>query len=248
LPVRAPAFASSSRFYVADADIRLVTSRHGAPATIRYTLDGSVPTSTSPVYHRPIHLSRTTTINAKAFGRQSQATQESDLVSATFTVASLAADHGIYLSDLDESDYVGDDGLGFGGLRRNSAPHGHAIRLGGKVYEKGLMTAPVETPEGPVSWVTYTLEGALRSAHTVSATIGIDDAAKPDDGACAFIIEVRKDGSWKRVLERDGLAPNQAPERVAAEIQGGTQVRLRVEGRGPRHGWPRAVWADAKLE
>jgi mono/diheme cytochrome c family protein len=45
-----------------------VTLTHPEPGTIiRYTLDGSVPTSTDPVYGGPIRLSEPTTIRAKAF-------------------------------------------------------------------------------------------------------------------------------------------------------------------------------------
>ncbi len=36
-------------------------------ATIRYTLDGSEPTATSPVYAEPLRLDRTTTVKARAF-------------------------------------------------------------------------------------------------------------------------------------------------------------------------------------
>ena len=36
-------------------------------ATIRYTLDGSEPTATSPVYAEPLRLERTTTVKARAF-------------------------------------------------------------------------------------------------------------------------------------------------------------------------------------
>jgi hypothetical protein len=45
-----------------------VTLAHKDPgASIRYTLDGSVPTTSDPLYQRPIQLTGPTTVRAKAF-------------------------------------------------------------------------------------------------------------------------------------------------------------------------------------
>src|ERR1700712_1299912 len=40
-------------------DVSFVTDQ---PVTIRYTLDGSAPTASSPVYSTPLHITRTTTL------------------------------------------------------------------------------------------------------------------------------------------------------------------------------------------
>lgn len=53
-----------------------------AGATIRYTLDGSSPTTSSPVYSAPITVSATTTVRAKA---TKSAMTDSAIASATFT-------------------------------------------------------------------------------------------------------------------------------------------------------------------
>jgi len=44
-----------------------LTLSHGAGVTIRYTLDGSEPTSTSPVYSQPLPVSAITSVRATAF-------------------------------------------------------------------------------------------------------------------------------------------------------------------------------------
>lgn len=52
-------------------------------ATVRYTLDGTEPTASSAVYSAPIVLSATTTVKARAFAANKEA---SDIVFATYTL------------------------------------------------------------------------------------------------------------------------------------------------------------------
>ena len=52
-------------------------------ATIRYTIDGSEPSSSSTVYSGPMSVSRTTTVKAKAF---MSGMMDSDTASATYTI------------------------------------------------------------------------------------------------------------------------------------------------------------------
>jgi hypothetical protein len=56
--------------------------RPEAPAEIRYTLDGSEPTSVSPLYEKPIQIDRSLTLKAKVFDSQ---WQQGDKSSATLT-------------------------------------------------------------------------------------------------------------------------------------------------------------------
>ena len=51
--------------YTATQSVGLSTSSAGA--TIRYTLDGSVPSSSSPAYTVPIEISATTILRARTF-------------------------------------------------------------------------------------------------------------------------------------------------------------------------------------
>lgn len=63
--VATPVADPESRIFVNPIQVSLSVSTPGA--TIRYTLDGTNPDSTSPIYTAPIALSATTTVKAKAF-------------------------------------------------------------------------------------------------------------------------------------------------------------------------------------
>jgi hypothetical protein len=74
------------------------------PGTIRYTLDGSVPTVDSPKYTRPIELDHTATVTARFFADGSSSLP----VSATYTkVEPTVVDGKRYSPGLDYEYYVG---------------------------------------------------------------------------------------------------------------------------------------------
>ena len=60
-----PKFAPGAGRYAGAVEVQLTDENPGV--TIRYTLDGSVPTSTDPLYIGPIRLTGPTTVRAKAF-------------------------------------------------------------------------------------------------------------------------------------------------------------------------------------
>lgn len=60
-----PTFSPAGGFYAPGQKVTLSTSEQGA--TIRYTLDGSKPTATSPVYTGPITLNKPTAVRARVF-------------------------------------------------------------------------------------------------------------------------------------------------------------------------------------
>ena len=83
----APTFSPAAAAFTTDSvDVTLACATAGA--TIRYTLDGSEPTSSSTVYSAPITIDVSTTIKAKAFKSGYVA---SDTVSATYIIAEQAA-------------------------------------------------------------------------------------------------------------------------------------------------------------
>ena len=82
-----PTFSPAAMAFLTDSlDVTLACATAGA--TIRYTLDGSEPTSSSAAYSAPITITGTTTIKAKAFKSGYVA---SDTVSATYTIAEKVA-------------------------------------------------------------------------------------------------------------------------------------------------------------
>ena len=69
-----------------------VSLSSGTPgATIRYTLDGTAPTASSPVYSGPIHVTATTTIRAMA---TKAGMRDSETAEGTFTIRK--PDNGLY--------------------------------------------------------------------------------------------------------------------------------------------------------
>ncbi|MHB9134697.1 MAG: chitobiase/beta-hexosaminidase C-terminal domain-containing protein, partial [Armatimonadota bacterium] len=63
--VATPVFSPASAFFYPSVPVTITCATSGA--TIRYTTDGSEPTSTSAVYSTPLTLTSTTTLKAKAF-------------------------------------------------------------------------------------------------------------------------------------------------------------------------------------
>lgn len=78
--VATPTFSPVGGKYTSNQDVTIACATSGA--TIRYTTDGSTPTSTSTLYEGPIPVSSTTTIIAKAFSGG----EESMVGSATYTI------------------------------------------------------------------------------------------------------------------------------------------------------------------
>ena len=60
-----PSFLPAAGNYRGTVEVKLVEKEPGA--AIHYTLDGSVPTVSDPVYQAPIKLTEATTVRAKAF-------------------------------------------------------------------------------------------------------------------------------------------------------------------------------------
>ena len=67
-------------------DTTVVLTSPNPGATVRYTVDGSEPTATSPAYGRPLRLERTTTVKARAFA---SGLDDRFVATATFSKAAL---------------------------------------------------------------------------------------------------------------------------------------------------------------
>lgn len=77
-----PGVEPASQFSFEPVQVTMVNNDPGA--TIRYTLDSSTPTETSPVYIAPFTVSATTTVSARAF---KSGTSPSATVTAIYTVS-----------------------------------------------------------------------------------------------------------------------------------------------------------------
>jgi hypothetical protein len=60
-----PEFTPRGAFFTESTEVKIVSRTAGV--TIRYTLDGTEPTTESPVYDKPIPLKATTVVNARAW-------------------------------------------------------------------------------------------------------------------------------------------------------------------------------------
>src|SRR5213594_3995920 len=68
-----PVFSPRGGAYATNVVLRL--SSEASAATIRYTLDGSDPNETSPVYTSPIQLTNSALVRARVFGKASPASR-----------------------------------------------------------------------------------------------------------------------------------------------------------------------------
>jgi len=83
--VATPTFSPAQGTYSSSQSVAISCGTAGA--TIRYTTDGSEPTSSSTAYSDPISVSATTTVKAKAF---KSGMTDSDTATATYTVETAA--------------------------------------------------------------------------------------------------------------------------------------------------------------
>ena len=240
LPLDAPRISAAGRAFVDEGQVALLLSRRSGSATIRYTLDGSEPTIASPPYTRVLSLRATTTVRSAAFA----ADERSAIVSATFTVRKLGPGAGIHLADLPEL-----DSFAHGGLKKDTNYAGSGLlKLGAHEYQKALLLCPEQTETGGRGHVTYAIDGGLRKAARFKAIVGIDDEVrKYKRGSVVFIVEVRREGAWKRVLETPVIKSGQT-RAVDVDIAGCDQLRLMTTDGGDGINSDHAVWADAKLQ
>lgn len=109
-----PTFSRASGFYDASATVEIAAPE--ADAVVRYTLDGSLPTESSPLYAGPLALDATRVLRAAAFAsgrRSSPVVSRVYLVneSSTLPVVSLISDPAGFFSDTTGIYVVGTNGI-----------------------------------------------------------------------------------------------------------------------------------------
>jgi hypothetical protein len=240
LPVGNPVINPDSRAFVDELEIRLQPGRGAADVEIRYTLDGSEPTAASTLYRGPFKLKEDGTLKAVAFATAGG--ERSGVSAATYTVSHLGPRAGVFLSGLPAVEAVAHGGIK---LNRNYAGDG-PVSLAGRTYEQSLILCPEAAPTGGRGRVTYDLSGGLERATTLKATIGVDDAVKPN-GTVVFIVEVERKGAWEKVFESGILRGGEAKD-IAVPIAGATRLRLVTTDAGDNIHSDHAVWAKPLLQ
>jgi hypothetical protein len=244
--VAEPLIAPALRSFLRSLDVHIVpTPLPGGPrCVLRYTLDGSEPTSRSPAYTGPIRLAASTTVRAAAYAGAGGRVRRSGTVTARFRALRLA--EGIYLSDLPEQDL-----FAYISCWKKDCNHlGDRLSLSGRQYAKGLLLHPDVTPDGKgLGRVVYRLDGDLRRATRFRAVVGIEDAMKVYNlGSATFIVEVHREGRWERVFESPVVRLGDRPLPVDVSIAGADALQLLTTDGGDGIACDHAVWADARLQ
>ena len=142
----------------------------------------------------------------------------------------------VYLSDLDPAKaegrpyFTGDHTWPY---QRDKSYDRKPIRLGGKVYGKGLgMFAGMK--------LTYQLGGEFKK---FASTVGIDDADEHNQGN--VIVRVLADG--KEVFKKAGLTRKSGPVKIDLSVKGVRELVLVVDFGGNMLFGDITDWADAHL-
>lgn len=120
-----------------------------------------------------------------------------------------------------------------------AAGDGHALRLGGKTYPKGL---GVHAP----STLRYALNAADRCT-AFSAVAGLDDEVQTQQKYGSVTFQVWLDGALAWTSKPASVPGHTAPEAVSVPLSGKTSLELRVTDSGDGNWYDHADWADAKL-
>ncbi|MBU0609157.1 MAG: NPCBM/NEW2 domain-containing protein, partial [Armatimonadetes bacterium] len=236
MPLLVPTISPTPRAFVGEMVVTIGTRFPGS--TIRYTLDGSDPTARSPLYSKPLKLTKTTTVKARCFS----ANDNTDVAESIFTAMLLGPDHGVHVSDLEPTEAVV-----HGAVKRDTNYSGKPISMHGKTYDKGISTHAVADPQGDGARVTYDLSGGLSAARRFKALVGLDDSAD-QRGSCVFIVEVLRNGQWEKLFESPVIKGDMAPAPVDVDITGGQKLRLRVLNAGDNNHSDHATWAEAMVQ
>jgi hypothetical protein len=240
LPVGLPVISPAATSFVERVTVRLGPGRGDRNAIVRYTVNGSDPTPASPVYAGPFELTETTTVKATSFSLDG--TEVSGVSAATFTGFRLGPAGGFPLARLTPADV-----FCYGTIKANSNMAGSGpASLAGHPQTSSLLMHPQVGAEGGQARATFSLAGGLEQARAFRATIGVEDAMKPN-GSCVFIVEAEREGTWERVFESGVLRGGQS-EAMTVSIEGATRLRLVTTDAGDNIHCDHAVWGEPMLQ
>ena len=236
VPPLAPVVIPGGRAFIGPMPVTLTARTKGA--VIRYTLDGSEPTSTSTLYVKPIILTKSTTLKAGAFNGG----QSSDIVISDYSGFSLGNGKSVQISSLPWIETAG-----FLEPKRDMNLDGGPITIAGQKFEHGLLMHPADSPVGGRAHITYLLDGGLAKVKRYKASIGVDDETKAK-GSVAFIVETFIGKAWRKAYESPVLKGGDKPLDIDVDIRGAAQLRLTVTDGGDNINSDHAAWGNPRLE
>ncbi|MCC7491331.1 MAG: NPCBM/NEW2 domain-containing protein [Fimbriimonadaceae bacterium] len=207
-------------------------------AVLRYTLDGSPPTSASPVCPQPLTLTRSGTLTVIA----QVGTQLSEAARYEFRAYALGAADPLPVSLLPT---LAADGYSEPKVNTNMA--GRPISLRGGAYPTGLTLHPKEQPGGGRATAVYALDGTLRRATRLRGTVGVEDTSGAN-GSVVCRVELLRDGQWAPAFDSGVLCGGQATKELDVSLTGATQIRLVVTDAGDNIHSDHAAWGGLRLE
>ena len=173
----------------------------GEDGVLRYTTDGSDPTSESPVYNGPFTINDTTIVKAKAFGDQFF---DSAVVTANITrvwtdvaMPHIEAANSFTGSKVKVEIFCSTDGATIHYTLDGSEPNSHSMKYAGPFYvtDSCMIKAYAEK---------YDYRDSAVATHSIEKVWGIGDTlGKPDHG---FTTDGSDGAGWVKV--DDTTAPN----------------------------------------
>ena len=187
-----PSLSPSGGTFASPTSVTLQTATTGA--IVRYTLDGSVPTGTSPLYSGPIPISTTTTLRAAAFKSQWSTSDETSGTYAmnfgTLAAPTIEPATGTYVGGVTVTMSSPQSGATIRFTTNgdtpteSSAAYASAISVDGTMTVKARAFRPDYTASGETSH-TYTIESASpiinpsTGTYSSEQTVTITAAAGP---------------------------------------------------------------------
>jgi hypothetical protein len=222
--VAAPAFNPPAGSYTGTQSVTITCATSGA--TIRYTLDGTTPTASSPIHDGPISVAATATIKARAF---KTGMTESDIAVAAIQILPPGADYSIFANQtpalVDMADGAHELGMKF---QSSAAGIITAVRYYRSPAETGAHTGRIWSSTGAqLASVTFTNETAsgwqqamlssplsitASTVYVVSVNTNVDYVATNDALAAPIVngpVSSVADGA-NGVYAAMGLFPNQS--------------------------------------
>lgn len=146
----------------------------------------------------------------------------------------------VYLSDLNPT-----TAFAHSGVKRDEAYLGGEMRLGGLLYQKGLMICP-EVTNGPVNYGEAIYSIAPGRFKQFRAVIGICDDTEA--GSVVFSVQLRQGGGeWREAFKSNLMLRSSAPKGITVPLGEADEIRLYTDANGDI-GCDHAVFAGARLE